>query len=130
LIFSLEDLIQKRFASLILIAVCLLIVRPLHAGPPSAATTRTRVGLVLMAQFPDRPGDVTITPAEIDDFCNDPNYTAFGNATSVYGYFRIQSNGRLQYNNVVTAYFTAAQDRSYYTDNSIAFGTRAKELVT
>jgi M6 family metalloprotease-like protein len=129
LIFSLEDLMQKRFASLILIAVCLLIACPVHAGPPSATTTGTRVGLVLMAQFPDRPGDVTITPADIDAFCNDPNYTAFGNATSVYGYFSIQSNGRLRYNNVVTAYFTAAQNRDYYTDDSIAFGTRAKELI-
>ncbi|WP_300672178.1 M6 family metalloprotease domain-containing protein [Desulfoluna sp.] len=82
-----------------------------------------------MAQFPDCPGDVSITPAEIDAFCNDPDYTGFGNATSVYGYFRIQSNGLLRYNNVVTAYFTASQDRGYYTDTSIRFGTRAKELI-
>ncbi|OQY03669.1 MAG: hypothetical protein B6I22_11135 [Desulfobacteraceae bacterium 4572_123] len=99
---------QKRCASLIFIAVCLLIVRAVHASPPSAAITGARLGLVLIAQFPDSPGDVTITPAQIDAFCNDPNYTAFGNATSVYGYFSIQSKGRLRYNNVVSAYFTAA----------------------
>ncbi|MBU0942878.1 MAG: M6 family metalloprotease domain-containing protein [Proteobacteria bacterium] len=97
--------------------------------PPSTTTTGTRIGLVLLAQFPDLPGDVTISEAQVDAYANDPSYTEFNNATSVYGYFDIQSNGNLTYNCIVTAYFTAANNRDYYTDSSIAFGTRAKELI-
>ena len=98
-------------------------------APPSNATTGNRVGLVLLAQFPDQPNDVTITQAQVDAYANDPDYTDFNNATSVYGYFNIQSEGKLQYNCAVTAYFTAANPRSYYTSTSVAFGTRAKELI-
>jgi M6 family metalloprotease-like protein len=98
-------------------------------APPSVATVGSRIGLVLLAQFPDQLQDVTVSKAEVDAYCNDPNYTEFDNATSVHGYFSIQSNGKLQYNCLVTAYFTAAHDRDYYTDSEIAFGTQAKELI-
>ena len=98
-------------------------------APPSTTTTQTRIGLVLLARFPDLPEDVTISQAQVDDYANDPSYTEFNNATSVYGYFSIQSNGKLRYNCIVTAYFTAAHDRAYYTDSAIAYGTRAKELI-
>ncbi len=101
----------------------------IQPGPPSSITTGTRVGLVLLAQFPDRLDDATISQAQVDAYANDPDYNDFGNATSVYGYYNIQSNGMLQYNCTVTAYFTAAQNRDYYTDNAIAYGTRAKELI-
>lgn len=101
----------------------------LQPAPPSSTTTGTRVGIILLAQFPDRPQDVTVSRSEVDAYANDPEYTGFGNATSVYGYFNIQSDGKLQYNNIVTAYFTAAQNRAYYTDNAISFGSRAKELI-
>ncbi|MBU1138167.1 MAG: M6 family metalloprotease domain-containing protein [Proteobacteria bacterium] len=103
--------------------------RAAQPAPPTTTTTETRIGLVLLARFPDRPGDVTISQAQVDAYANDPSYTEFNNATSVYGYFNIQSNGKLAYNCIVTTYFTAANTRSYYTDNSIAFGTRAKELI-
>ncbi|MDY6905999.1 MAG: M6 family metalloprotease domain-containing protein [Thermodesulfobacteriota bacterium] len=98
-------------------------------APPIMATTGTRVGLVLLARFPDRMDDATITQSQVDAYANDPDYADFSNATSVYGYYNIQSSGHLQYNCIVTAYFTAAHPRSYYTDNAIAFGTRAKELI-
>ena len=99
------------------------------AAPPSSYTTGQRVGLVLMASFPDRQGDVTVTRPQVDAYCNDPGYTEFGNAVSVYGYFLIQSNGKLRYNCTVTAYFVAAHDRDYYTAPAISYGTRAKELI-
>lgn len=98
-------------------------------APPGGTTIGTRVGLVLLAQFPDRPDDVTISQSEIDAYVNDPNYTGFGNATSVFGYFNIQSDGKLQYNCIVTAYFTAAHNRDYYTDNTITYSMRARELI-
>ncbi|GAB4345047.1 MAG: hypothetical protein Kow0089_21950 [Desulfobulbaceae bacterium] len=102
---------------------------PAPMAPPAFPTTGNRVGLVLLARFPDRPGDVTISQAEVDAFVNDPGYTGFDNATSVYGYFRLQSGGRLLYNSIVTAYFTAAQPRAYYTDPAQPYGTRARELI-
>lgn len=111
--------------------------KPLQGGnlpvapprPPSFTTTGQRVGLVLLASFPDRPQDVTITRSQVDAYCNEPDYTGFSNATSVYGYFLKQSNGTLQYNCIVTAYFTAANNRSYYTDPAVSYGTRARELI-
>ena len=45
-------------------------------------------------------------------------------------YFFDVSDGNLTYTNVVTPYFTAANNRSYYTDPSVSFGTRARELIT
>lgn len=98
-------------------------------APPGQETTGLRIGLVLLARFPDRTADVTISRAEVDAYVNAPDYTDFDNATSVHGYFALQSSGKLHYNCTVTAYFTAAHDRSYYTDPSISYGTRAKELI-
>ncbi len=98
-------------------------------APPPGVTLNQRVGLVLLASFPDRPADVTKTVANVDDYCNAESYTADGNATSVYGYFKMQSNGKLSYKNNVTAWFTAANPRSYYTDNTVAYATRARELI-
>lgn len=98
-------------------------------APPSSTTLNNRVGLVLLASFPDRPGDVTKTVADIDNYCNAETYTTGGNATSIYGYFKIQSNGKLTYKNTVTAWFTAANPRSYYTDNTITYGARARDLI-
>ena len=39
------------------------------------------------------------------------------------------SDGKLTYTNVVTAYYTAAHNRAYYTDPAIPYGTRARELI-
>jgi len=98
-------------------------------APPGSITVGTRIGLVLLARFPDRPGDVTISQAEVDAYANDPGYTGYGNATSVFGYFYIQSDGALSYNSIVTAYFTAAQPRGYYTDETQPYGNRTRELI-
>ncbi|OVE82582.1 hypothetical protein BVY04_00655 [bacterium M21] len=100
-----------------------------QGAPPSSTTIGTRIGLLLLARFPDRLGDATIARSDVDAFCNDPNYTGYGNATSIYGYFHAQSKGKLKYNNYVSAYFTATNNRSYYTDEAIPSGTRAKELI-
>ncbi|HEX5791418.1 MAG TPA: hypothetical protein VFY13_09690, partial [Luteolibacter sp.] len=100
-------------------------------APLIPVTVNKRVGLVLMAFFPDRPGDKTKTREQIDTYCNarPGEATIDGNATSVYGYFYQQSNGRLEYNCVVTAWFQAANNRNYYTDNTVATGIRARELI-
>ena len=85
------------------------------------------VGLCLLVEFPDVPAK--ISRQEIDDFCNKPGYTGFGNKGSVHDYFLDVSGGRLRYRNVVTPYFTAAHARSYYTDRNISYGVRAQELI-
>ncbi|MBT8037962.1 MAG: M6 family metalloprotease domain-containing protein, partial [Verrucomicrobiae bacterium] len=102
----------------------------IQRGPPSTTTVGNRVGLVLLASFPDRQSDVVFSQSQVDGYFNDPDYTEFGNATSVYGYFSIQSNGKLSYNCIVTAYYTAANDRSYYvTDQGVSFGVQARWLI-
>jgi M6 family metalloprotease-like protein len=101
--------------------------RSAEAAPPPAATVGNYTGLCILVQFPDVPG--TIAVQEVDDFCNKVGYSGFGNAGSAYDYFLSVSDGKLHYHNVVTAYYTAAHNRSYYTDPAIPFGTRARELI-
>ena len=105
--------------------------RGLLAGPAPAPPSQTRtgnyVGLCLLIQFPDVSG--TITKQEVTDFCNKQGYTGYGNNGSVYDYYFDNSSGRLRYTNVVTAYYTAKQKRSYYTDPAIGYTKRAQELI-
>jgi M6 family metalloprotease-like protein len=94
---------------------------------PLAATTGSYVGLCLLIQFPDVSG--TISRQDVTAFCNQAGYTGFGNNGSVRDYFRDVSEGRLTYTNHVTAYYTAKNNRSYYTDPNISYGTRARQLI-
>ncbi|MGI9598199.1 MAG: M6 family metalloprotease domain-containing protein [Acidimicrobiales bacterium] len=96
-------------------------------APPPGATTGTYVGLCLLIQFPDVAG--TITTAQVEDFCNQPGYSGFGNNGSVRDYFRDVSDNTLTYTNIVTAYYTASHNRSYYTDESQPNGSRARQLI-
>jgi len=85
-------------------------------------------GLTLIIDFPDVKS--SITPTQVDNFCNSLNYTEFSNRGSVRQYYRDISGGAIDYTNVVpTFYYTAKNNRSYYTDESIAQGTRARELI-
>jgi M6 family metalloprotease-like protein len=93
----------------------------------AAAPVGDYVGLCILVQFRDVPG--TITRQQVTDFCNQPGYTGFGNNGSVHDYFRQVSDGRLRYTNQVTAYYTTARNRSYYTDRTVPFGVRARELI-
>ncbi|MBK7052409.1 MAG: M6 family metalloprotease domain-containing protein [Rhodoferax sp.] len=95
-------------------------------------TVGTKKGLTLLIRFPDRAADVTITRAQVDSFANQmsPHYTEFGNNGSIAEFFYEVSNGRLNYTNNVANYYTAKKNRSYYTDESISQGTRARELIT
>ncbi len=99
---------------------------PLMA-PPRRQTLGRFTGLCLLVQFSDVQG--TITRQEVDDFCNLQGYNGFGNNGSVYDYFYENSNGRLEYTNSVVGYYTARHPRSYYTNPSVSFGIRARELV-
>ena len=98
-----------------------------EAAPPPAATVGNYVGLCLLVQFPDVPA--TVTQAQVDDFCNLPGYTGFGNNGSVRDYFEAVSDHKLHYTSRVAAYYTAQHPRAHYTDPAIAYGTRAQELI-
>jgi M6 family metalloprotease-like protein len=98
-----------------------------EALPTGTITVGNYVGLCILIRFPDVPD--TISQSEISNFCNLPGYNGFGNNGSVRDYYFDNSRGKLTYTNIVTQYYTAAHNRSYYTDPSIPFGTRARELI-
>ena len=97
-------------------------------APLADTTTGNYVGLCLLIKFPDVDED--ITRQEVEDFCNKPGYNGFGNNGSVRDYFFDNSQGKLTYTNQVVEYYTAAHNRSYYTDPSVSFGSRARTLIT
>ncbi len=96
-------------------------------APPQRQTVGNFVGLCLLIQFPDVPG--TITRDEVEDFCNTPGYSGFGNNGSVYDYFLEVSGGRLKYTNIVTPYYTALHPQSYYTNEAVDQPIRARQLI-
>jgi len=97
------------------------------ARPTSTVTVGNYLGLCILIKFPDVAA--SISQQEVSNFCNLPGYAGFGNKGSVRDYFYDNSQGKLTYTNVVTQYYTAAHNRSYYTDPAIDYGTRARELI-
>ena len=99
---------------------------PAAAATPAPVTGSVR-GLTVLIQFPDVAS--AIGKGQIESFLNDLNYTGFGNAQSIRGYFRSVSGGLLDYTNTATIYYTARHPKSYYTDGSVRFPSRAQELI-
>ncbi|PZD70397.1 hypothetical protein C1752_13123 [Acaryochloris thomasi RCC1774] len=87
------------------------------------------VGLCIVVAFPDESIPSFITTSEVDDFFNLRGYTGFGNNGSVCDYFLENSDGKLKYKNVIAPYYTAKQNKSYYSDKTQPYGTRSEELV-
>ena len=98
------------------------------AAPPERETIGEFVGLCILIDFPDVRG--SISAEEVERFCNQRGYTGFGNNGSVRDYFFENSMGKLDYINRVTIYYTAKQNKAYYTDPDIPQPTRAIELIT
>ncbi|MDX2507901.1 MAG: M6 family metalloprotease domain-containing protein [Gammaproteobacteria bacterium] len=96
-------------------------------APPQRDTVGDFVGLCLLIDFSDEPG--TIPRDEVERFCNQPNYSGFGNNGSVFDYFHDNSNGRCRYTNIVADYYRAQHPKSHYTDPNIPQGTRARQLI-
>jgi len=97
-------------------------------GPmASESLTGSVLGLTLLIEFPDEPA--TIPKTEIENYLNQNGYSNYGNNGSVRDYYHDVSGGLLDYTNYVTNYYTAAHDKDYYTDESVASGIRARELV-
>ena len=103
-------------------------VAGVEPAPPTQTTIGSFVGLCLLIEFPDDGG--IIPQAEVERFCNQPGYSGFQNNGSVFDYFRDNSNGEFDYTNIVTPYYMAQKNRSYYTDERIPFPQRARELIS
>ena len=102
----------------------------IYTAPPSTTTVGSRRGLTLLLRFPDQLADATISQTQVSAYCNqESGYTGFGNNGSVRSYFYDVSGGKLIYTNHVAEYLTAANNRDYYTDSSISYGTRARALI-
>lgn len=97
------------------------------AAPPGRHTIGDYVGLCLLIQFPDVAPSVNEN--QVHDYCNQVGYNGFGNNGSVHDYFFDVSNGKLRYTTVVAPFYTAQHPRSYYTDPSVPYGSRAADLV-
>ena len=85
------------------------------------------LGLTLLVDFPDVSG--TISQQAVEDYTNKVGYTDYNNAHSIRDYWSTVSGDKLDFQNVVTEYYTAAHPLSYYTDPSVAYGVRARELI-
>ena len=85
-------------------------------------------GICLIVDFPDEEG--TIPPSDVNGFCNQPGYAAYGNSGSVHDYFYDVSDARLTYTNYVPAnYYTAVHEKSYYDNPDESAGPKARELI-
>ncbi len=62
-------------------------------------------GLCIVVDFSDEPGTLPIS--EFVNFCNQMNYTNFGNNGSLRKFYSDVSGGLLDYQNVVYGYYTA-----------------------
>jgi M6 family metalloprotease-like protein len=72
-------------------------------------------GLTILVEFQDVRS--TVTQADVTAMLNGDDYTANGNYCSVRQYFRLMSNGRLDYNNEVVGPFVLSRNRHYYTNH-------------
>ncbi len=86
------------------------------------------VGIVAIIDFPNLAG--TITPAEVEAYCNQSGYSGGGNMGSVHDFYHDISGGALNYTLFVPGeYYTALYDKEYYDDNNDLDGVKARELV-
>ena len=102
---------------------------PLSA-PPAWKTTGAKVGVCLLIDFQNDPA--TIPKVEIDNFCNLSGYSNYGNNGSIRDYFRDESNGLLDYSNIVVGYVTipnSVHPKSWYDDPTKDCGYQANYLI-
>lgn len=84
-------------------------------------------GLTILIQFPDQNG--TISRSDVNNYANQIGYNDYGNKQSIRGYFREVSGNKLDYTNNVVGYYTAKNNKAYYTDPDTRQGIRAQELI-
>ena len=72
-------------------------------------------GLTILINFQDV--QTSLTADEVSAMLNGENYTANGNYCSVREYYRLMSNGLLDYSNLVVGPITLSRKRQYYVNN-------------
>ena len=72
-------------------------------------------GLTVIVQFQDLK--TSVTSEDVDAALNGEGYHENGNFCSVREYYKIMSNGKLDYTNEVVGPITLSKDRAYYTFN-------------
>ena len=80
-------------------------------------------GLCIVVDFSDEPG--TLSMDEFESFCNDMDYSNFGNNGSLRKYYYDISGGVLDYQNFVFGYFRAPKTFAEYDSMHIADGAKA-----
>ena len=92
-------------------------------GPNNGLLTGRRVstgtvrGLTVLVEFQDVT--TTITQQDVDEMLNGANFTRNGNFCSAREYFRIVSNGRLDYTNTVVGPVKLSRNQQFYVNNSL-----------
>ena len=121
---------------------------PTVLTPAGGPTVDTKVGLVILVQFPDDPSTPAVDPvtfpttqAKMIRMCNEIGYTDDGNIGSIRDYYTDQSNGLLVLTQLVTPILTLQHPRNYYSytnyptntilrDNGAAGNLMATDAVT
>ncbi len=98
-----------------------------HSAPPPTGIRGDYMGLCLLIEFSDDPA--TISQEDVEAFCNEQGYSGYGNNGSVYDYFFDNSDGLLRYKNIVVSYYRAEHPKTYYCDESVSYGSRARQLI-
>ena len=102
----------------------------LDAGEPVPALERfvstraasgSRVGLVILAQFPDDPATGSVDPTNfpttqsaMERYSNEIGYSDNGNTGSIRDYYADQSSGALDFTQLVSTIVTLPHPRNYY----------------
>ena len=113
---------------------------PLRA-PPSHTTDGTIVGITLLVDFPllDADGNETntlaaaahpnVTANDLDALINGDDFTKYGNASSVRGYYAKATSGHVDYTNAIIGWIKAPHTRGYYDDARTSNGTCGRRLI-
>lgn len=100
------------------------IIMPLQGVTP---VTGDFTGLTILIDFSDKTA--TVPKDSIENFVNKRGYTGYGNNGSVRDYFFDVSGGKVDYKNIVMAYYRARNPKTYYDNSTTSFGLRAQELI-
>ncbi|MDP2387332.1 MAG: M6 family metalloprotease domain-containing protein [Bacteroidota bacterium] len=92
------------------------------AGTPIHTVSGNIKGLCIVIDFSDEPG--TLPMSEFVDFCNDMNYSNFGNNGSLRTFYSDISGGIVDYENVVYGYYRAPLTFADYDAMPYAVGAQ------
>lgn len=84
------------------------------------------VGLTILIDFSDQSS--AIPAATLEDFLNKKGFNQYSCVGSVRDYYSDVSGGKVDYTNIVTAFYRAKKPKSYYDANEQA-GAKAIELI-